>query len=70
MITKNDKRLGKSVRKYRKKAGLKQYQLANEVILSNKYIQLIESGERKPSLRTIYKIAKVLKVKVQDLFPF
>ena len=70
MITEKDKRLGKSIRKYRKQANLKQYQLAEKIGLSDKYIQLIESGERKPSLRTVYKIGIALGVKVQDLFPF
>lgn len=70
MVSEKDKKLGKSVRKYRKQAGLKQYQLAEKVRLSDKYVQLIEAGERKPSLKTIYKIARALGVKVQDLFPF
>jgi len=69
MVTKDEK-LGKSIRKYRKQAGLRQNQLAEKVGLSDKYIQLIESGERKPSLRTVYKISRALGVKVQELFPF
>ncbi len=70
MVTLKDKKLGKSVRKYRRLAGLKQYELAEKVGLSDKYIQLIESGERKPSLKTVYKIAVALGVKVKDIFPF
>ncbi|KKP55727.1 MAG: DNA-binding protein [Microgenomates group bacterium GW2011_GWD1_33_9] len=70
MVTEKDKKLGKSVRKYRKRAGLKQNQLAEMINLSDKYIQLIEAGERKPSLKTIYKIAKALNVKVNEIFPF
>ena len=69
MATKDEK-LGENIRKYRKKAGLRQNQLAEKIDLSDKYIQLIESGERKPSLKTVYKIAKELGVKVQELFPF
>lgn len=69
MATKDEK-LGENIRKYRKKAGLKQNQLSEKIGLSDKYIQLIESGERKPSLKTVYKIAKVLGVKVSEIFPF
>ena len=70
VMTTKDEKLGENIRKYRKKLGLKQNQLAERVGLSDKYIQLIEGGERKPSLKTIYKIAKALNVKVGEIFPF
>lgn len=70
MITKNDVRLGNKVKKCRKQVNLTQQELAERVKLSTKYIQFIENGKRKPSLKTIYKIARALGVKVQDLFPF
>lgn len=70
MITKQDKRVGKRIKRYRKKAKMTQEQLAEKVRLSTKYIQFIETGKRVPSLKTIYRIARALGVKVQDLFPF
>lgn len=69
-ITGNDKRLANRIRKYRKQAGLTQDQLAEKIRLSTKYIQFIEAGSRKPSLKTIYRLAKALGIKVQSLFPF
>jgi putative transcriptional regulator len=69
MATKDEK-LGENIRRYRKKSGLKQNQLAEKVGLSDKYIQLIESGERKPSLKTVYKIARAFGAKVSEIFPF
>lgn len=70
MITKNDIRLAKRIKKYRKSANLTQKELAEKIKMSTKYIQFIETGKRKPSLKTVYKIAKTFKVKVQDLFQF
>lgn len=70
MITENDIKLGKRIKKYRKLAGLTQEELAEKLKLSTKYIQFIETANRKPSLKTVYKIARVLGVKVQDLFQF
>ena len=70
MITQNDKRLGDQIQRLRKKTGLKQYEVAEKVGVSPKYIQYVEAATRKPSLKTLYKIARVLDVKVQELFTF
>ncbi|KKQ73707.1 MAG: Transcriptional regulator, XRE family [Candidatus Woesebacteria bacterium GW2011_GWB1_38_5b] len=70
MITERDKKLGKKIKKLRKLAKFTQEELAEKMKVSPKYIQFIENGSRKPSLKTVYKIAKVLGVKVQELFPF
>lgn len=64
-------KLGKKVRQYRKEAGLSQEQLGNQSGLGRSYISSLERGvERNPSLRTIERIAKVLKVKVSDITDF
>lgn len=68
MVTKKDRRLGSRIQKLRKKAGLTQEQLAEKVKLSAKYIQFIESGNRVPSLKTLYKVANALGIKPQELF--
>jgi len=70
MITKNDRRLGKSIKRVRKQKQLTQEELSNKVKVTPKYIQFIESAKRKPSLKTLYRIAKALKIKVKDLMPF
>jgi len=68
MVTEKDRKLGNRIQKLRKKAGLTQEQLAEKVKLSAKFIQFIENGNRIPSLKTVYKIARTLEVKTQDLF--
>lgn len=70
MITENDRRLGKKIKQLRKKNRLTQEQLAEEVRVTPKYIQYVESTKRIPSLKLLYRIAKVLKIKVRDLFVF
>lgn len=70
MITKKDKRLGKTIRHFRRKSKLTQEQLANKVRVTPKYIQYIEAAKRVPSLELLYRIAKALEVKVKDLFTF
>jgi len=65
-----DELLGERIQKLRKKAKLKQHELAEKVGVSTKYIQYIEAATRQPSLKTVYKIAEVLQVKVNQLFPF
>lgn len=70
MVTKNDAKLGDRVKKLRKKAGLTQDKLSEKIGVSPKHVQFIESGTRKPSLKIIYKIARVLGKKVSELFPF
>ncbi len=70
MATEHDKQLGRHIQTLRQKTGLRQEDLAEKVQLSAKYIQFIETGHRVPSLKTLYKIANVLKVKVSELFPF
>jgi len=67
-ITKNDINLGKKIKKYRRKLGLTQEQLAEEVGLSQKYIQFIENGKRRPSLTVLYKISQKLNIKMYRLF--
>ena len=70
MITKKDESLGKQIKKQRRKLGYTQDQLAEKSGLSTKYIQFVESASRTPSLKTLYRIAKALGVKVKDLFHF
>lgn len=68
MIVKSIISLGKRIRIYRKKAGLTQEMLAEKLGLSSKYIQYIENGNRNPSLKVIFKIAKILEIDICKLF--
>lgn len=63
------KSLGKKIKSFRKNVGLTQEQLAEKVKVSRAYMGYIEQGRNTPSLKVLEKIAKVLGVKVKDLFP-
>jgi XRE family transcriptional regulator of biofilm formation len=69
-ITKRGELLGKHIAKLRKKKGFTQEQFAEQVGISLTWLSYIEIGYNKPSLGKIYKMAKVLGVKVSDIFPF
>lgn len=59
--------LGEAIRVERKKAGLSQEELAEKVNLTRNYVGSIERAERKITLETLAKIAKVLKCRIRDL---
>ena len=65
-----DKELGHQIQKLRKRAHLTQDKLAEKADITMKYMQFIESARRTPSLHTMYNLAKALKMKVKDIFPF
>ena len=62
--------IGHHLKQKRILSNLTQEKLAEKVKITPKYIQFIESAKRKPSLKTLYRIARALKVKVKDLMPF
>jgi len=63
-------RLGKRIQKLRKERELTQEELAEKLNISRTHMGHIEQGRKAPSLKLMDKIARVLKVKVQELFPF
>ena len=69
MITKRDIRLGRQIKRLRKKRSLTQEQLAELVRVTPKYIQYLEKGKYRPSLKLLYRLAQKLGVKTGDLFP-
>lgn len=69
-ITKKDLRLAKRMKRLRKKAGLTQEEVAEKTNLSVTFIGLLETGQRKPSLKTLQRIASAIGVKAKDLLPF
>ena len=63
-----DKRLGKMLKAYREKKGMTQVQLAKRAKVTQAYVAMLEGGVKKnPSLATLKRIAKALKVDVGDL---
>lgn len=64
------KRFGESMQKTRKEQNLSQERLAEMVGVNRTYISLVEKGERNPSLKTLYRIAKALKVSSDQLLSF
>lgn len=55
------------LKRLREKRGWTQQVLAEKVGVSRVTVAKIEIGNRKPSLELLYRLAKVLKVKVGDL---
>lgn len=64
------KKLGKQIRYLRKKRGITQALLAEKTGLSDNFIGLLERGLTSPSLETLDKISKALKVSMKELFDF
>lgn len=62
--------IAKNIRKQRELLGVSQEKIALIAGLNRAYIGYIERGERKPSVETLEKIAKALKVKLYQLFIF
>jgi transcriptional regulator with XRE-family HTH domain len=54
--------VGKILRKLRLKAGLTQEQLALEADIRRTYVSLIELGQNQPTVNTIFKLARALKI--------
>lgn len=64
------KNLGNKITKIRGKKGLTQEEVALEAGLNRAFIGYIERAERRPTVKTIAKIAKALDVKIWELFKF
>ena len=66
--TKSLKTLGWKIQKLRKKTKITQEELAHEMKISRVYMGYIEQGRESPSLKLLMRLARKLKVKIQDLF--
>lgn len=60
-------RVGQNIRKYREKKSWSQEQLAFEADLHRAYIGQIERGEKNLGLQNLEKIAKALKIEIEEL---
>ena len=63
-------KLGKNIKHYREECGLSQEKLAELVDLSREYVVRIETGVKRISLKKLFVIADVLKVRCSDLVNF
>ena len=61
------KKTSANIKKYRLKSGLTQEEFAEKIDISCRYYQKLESGKYSPSLFTLYKISKNLRVDVNLL---
>jgi putative transcriptional regulator len=58
------------IRELREKHNLTQEALAEKVDVTRQTILFLEKGKYNPSLRLAYKIAKVLKSNIEEIFTF
>lgn len=62
-----EEEFGVVLRKYRSKTGLSQEGLALKCGLDRTYISLLERGKRKPTINTVFAIAKIINVKPSQM---
>lgn len=63
-------KIGKKLKDARKMLGFKQADVAKKADISINYYARIERDEENPTLETMEKILKALKVKSSDILPF
>lgn len=61
---------GRHLRKMRRIQDMTQEQFSESVGISLTFLSLVERGINAPSFETLERIARVLKVRVRDLFDF
>lgn len=61
------KTIAKNIARIRKEKGITQEALAYQAGLNRAYIGYIERGERKPTIETVEKIARVLRIQTKEL---
>lgn len=69
-ITKKEQALGKAIARVRNNKSMTQEELAVKTHLTQTFISLLETGQRKASMKTLEKIATALKIKVNEIIPF
>lgn len=61
------KYIGKRLREVREKKGISQEQLSEQAGYYRTYVGHIENGKHSPSVHTMWRLAKVLKVDLGDI---
>ncbi|MCA0979294.1 helix-turn-helix domain-containing protein [Qipengyuania flava] len=59
--------LGENVRRYRKRLGMTQEQLAHEAEMERSYVSDLERGTRNPSVRALGRLAQALRIQPDQL---
>lgn len=70
MNTKILENMGKSLKRVRLEKGLTQEELAEKVGIHPTYVGKIESGKNNISIKMLFKISRVLDVKLPYIFNF
>ena len=60
-------RIGKTIKDYRKKNKLTQFQLAERIGVSEFYISALETGARNPGRKVLIKLANEMKISIDSL---
>ncbi len=63
-------KIGKKLKDARKKIGLTQEDVAKKADISINYYARIERDEENPTLETLERVLKALKLKSSDVLPF
>jgi|Deesub1362B_J571_1020462.scaffolds.fasta_scaffold00082_75 transcriptional regulator with XRE-family HTH domain len=63
------KTIGKTIRKYRQRAGLTQMQLAEKLGITYQQVQKYEKGKSNITIERLYQIAEALRVSPAALLP-
>ena len=58
------------MKEFREKFSITQETLAEKVDVTRQTILFLEKGKYNPSLRLAYRIARLFKVKIEDVFSF
>lgn len=66
-MTDASKQLGDNLKRIRTKKGITQGDIARELEVSRGYISNIENGKTNPTLATIARLAKAVKVTIDEL---
>ena len=61
------KNVGRKIQKLRREQNISQVKMAEMIGVSATYVGFIEQGVRNPSIATLDKIARVLRVKMSEL---
>jgi transcriptional regulator with XRE-family HTH domain len=66
-VTKEAEMFGERVRELRDKAGMTQEKLAQAADLTTSFVSTVERGQKMPSLNTILKLARALRIDAGEL---
>ena len=62
-----NRKVGERIKELRRDKNLSQEEFAAEVGLSRSYLSLLETAKQDPSLSTLFRVAKVLRMSVSEL---